>query len=687
MKFSGLWRAHHAEDNLRRDFPLIDLDDSKWPEIPVPGHWGLVDGFKDADGPLFYRTQFELEPPKSNQRFWLDLNGIFSQGDVWVDGSFLGVTEGYFFPHSLELTDVLKKQKEHLLAIEVTSPPDEEESEKRSLTGFNNQNFNLGGIWQPVHLRATGPIAFRHLRAVCVDANPTVATLAVRAVVETTHPCLTIFKTKILGIDHRHRQPLAAGENRVEWIIRIPRPALWWPHELGEQPLINAEFTLSTETGEISDRREKQIGFRSVRMKGQHWLINGEKIFLRGANVASLSQDLAGITTESANSCIEQALEANLNLIRVKGHVTHPSFYDAADRAGMLIWQDMPLTGGYHRSVREQGMRQARELVDNFGHHPSIIVWCGHDSPDPVDTTRSAPSLIEQQKPTWARSILDESIRRSLRRQDPSRPAIASSGTLPSLPRPQESNSHLWFGWHQGRAQDLAAYLDQQPWAGKFVSAFGSYSVPEDLKINSEQWPIFDFAKLDVEDENTLDTLLRVFPPEMFSDFENWSATTRSQQAYLLKTQIEILRRRKYRPGGGFTFDSLFDHRHETTSGVIDQRGNFKPAYNAVSAACAQTIIIADPFFDLITSEQIVATNVTAIHDGREPIQQALVTSRLTIGDETHINKWEGNIGADAAKHIGRIEYAVPRDVESVNLILELESEEATAYNQYTYTK
>ena len=51
------------------------------------------------------------------------------------------------------------------------------------------------------------------------------------------------------------------------------------------------------------------------------------------------------------------------------------------------------------------------------------------------------------------------------------------------------------------------------------------------------------------------------------------------------------------------------------------------------------------------------------------------------------INKWEGNIEADAAKHIGRIEYAIPRDVESVNLILELESEEATAYNQYTYTK
>ena len=48
---------------------------------------------------------------------------------------------------------------------------------------------------------------------------------------------------------------------------------------------------------------------------------------------------------------IFKGIEANLDLIRVAGHVTHPSFYAAADKAGMLIWQDMPLKGGYHNSV------------------------------------------------------------------------------------------------------------------------------------------------------------------------------------------------------------------------------------------------------------------------------------------------------------------------------------------------
>ena len=36
MKLSGVWRAHCADDTLRRDFPLVDFDDANWSEVPVP---------------------------------------------------------------------------------------------------------------------------------------------------------------------------------------------------------------------------------------------------------------------------------------------------------------------------------------------------------------------------------------------------------------------------------------------------------------------------------------------------------------------------------------------------------------------------------------------------------------------------------------------------------------------------
>ena len=112
------------------------------------------------------------------------------------------------------------------------------------------------------------------------------------------------FKTKILGIDHRHRQPLAAGENHVEWTVRIPRPQLWWPHELGAQPLVDAEFTLATEARLVTCRK-KNIGFRAIQDSHQ-WFINGGKIFLRGSNIDSLDRNLAEITYESALANIQR---------------------------------------------------------------------------------------------------------------------------------------------------------------------------------------------------------------------------------------------------------------------------------------------------------------------------------------------------------------------------------------------
>ena len=51
-------------------------------------------------------------------------------------------------------------------------------------------------------------------------------------------------------------------------------------------------------------------------------------------------------------------------------HVAPPALYDAADEAGLLLWQDFPMEGGYARGVRKQAARQARAMVELLGHHP-----------------------------------------------------------------------------------------------------------------------------------------------------------------------------------------------------------------------------------------------------------------------------------------------------------------------------
>src|SRR5438105_3795376 len=130
-----MWRAAAADEGLRRAFPSDELDDSSWAEVDVPGHWRSSPAFANHDGPLLYRRRFETPRPGEGRRWWLVFDGLFYLGDVWLDGSYVGDTEGYFFPHTFEVTDALRERAEHLLAVEVGCARPTDLTAKRQLTG------------------------------------------------------------------------------------------------------------------------------------------------------------------------------------------------------------------------------------------------------------------------------------------------------------------------------------------------------------------------------------------------------------------------------------------------------------------------------------------------------------------------------------------------------------------------
>ncbi|MGZ6899043.1 MAG: hypothetical protein ACXVJZ_16585, partial [Acidimicrobiia bacterium] len=72
--------------------------------MSVPHHWRAEPAFADHDGPVLYRRRFTrptADPSDATgrhdrRRWFLELDGIFYYGDVWLDGEYLGATEGYF---------------------------------------------------------------------------------------------------------------------------------------------------------------------------------------------------------------------------------------------------------------------------------------------------------------------------------------------------------------------------------------------------------------------------------------------------------------------------------------------------------------------------------------------------------------------------------------------------------------
>ena len=177
VELSGPWRALAADDELRRDGIGLDVDDYEWLSVEVPGHWRSSTPCAKSDGPILYRRRFDLPAPEPGRRRWVTFDGIFYQADVWLDGAYLGDPEGYFFPHSFDVTALSRLGDDHVLAVEVTCKPERGTTGRRNITGLFQhseavaRDWNPGGIWRPVLVYDTGPVS--SIGCACCAATPT----------------------------------------------------------------------------------------------------------------------------------------------------------------------------------------------------------------------------------------------------------------------------------------------------------------------------------------------------------------------------------------------------------------------------------------------------------------------------------------------------------------------------------
>jgi beta-mannosidase len=683
MDLGGAWRAAVADEDLRRTWLDTD-DDHDWDPVTVPGHWRSDRSFADSDGPLLYRTRFEHDGPADpDERWWLRFDGIFYQGDVWLDGSYVGDTEGYFFPHTFEVTESLAARREHTLGVEVTCNPPGDLTAKRNITGsFQHAPYidpasNPAGIWRPVRLERTGPVRIRHVRVLCRDANDRLATVAFRAVLDAATACEVTLRSTVGEREVIEQRRLAAGENQVEWTIGIDEPALWWPHALGNQPLHEAtvEVTPLDSSGEPvgtgpSHRVVRQVGLREVHLKSWVLHVNGERIFLKGASQGPSTLRLAEATAEDLARDVQLAKDANLDLLRLHAHVSRPELYVAADEAGMLIWQDFPLYRGYSRSIRKQAQRQAREAVDLLAHHPSVAIWCAHDEPLTIDheagaglddLTAPARYVLAQELPSWNRSILDRSVKRAIEKADGSRPVIAHSGVLPHPPQLDGTDTHVSFGWNHGDDRDLPGFARALPRLVRFVSGFGSQSVPDTAGFaHPDQWPTLDWEALAEHHGMAATVFERRIPAVDHPSFRSWQQATQEYQAELLRHHVETLRRLKYRPTGGFATVGFADSQPAISAAVLDHERVPKAAYAALALACRPVIVVADRLPAEVVSGDTLALDVHVISDLRTPIELLEVGARLSwIGGE---QRWRfgGAVAADTCIRVGTLQVEVP---------------------------
>jgi len=673
------WRVRERTDDLATTYWRSDLDDSDWADTVVPGQWATTPGIAPGGGPKAYRLGFSLPPIGRDRRARVRARGVFYYAHYWLDDAYLGDRHGYFLPHEVDATAALRASGDHVLAIEVECPTQTDRTAKTIVTGVFSHwdaidpEFNPGGIWQPVDVVVTGPAYLAYTTVQCRKVSPAAARLAVRIGIDSDaeRRCRVELTLREAGsgdvADARTQEvDLVEGVTGVELALAVSQPRLWWPHKLGDQPLYVLEATLTGLDGEQWDRAERTTGLRELTVDDWTFSVNGERMFVRGANHAPTRMALVDASAEASLADVRLAKDANLDLLRVHAHVAQDHLYDAADREGLLLWQDFPLQWGYSRRIRKDAVAQARELVRTRGHHPSIALWCCHNEPLAVEITdvaemsgwqaaRAAASLLA---PSWNKNRLDPALRRAFEDEDPTRFCDEKSGELPS-PWSGGTDTHMYCGWYVGEMRHFGRLAGSFPALTRFVSEFGAQALPRTELLEAMgcgQWPDIDWDLLSERHSAQPSLLHRYVDPDDHGDLASYVDATQRYQGELLKYHIELLRRSKYAPTGGFALFQFADAYPAVTWSILDADREPKLGYRYVRDACADVIVCAQwPAATYAPGEQ-VALDLYVVSDLRRPLHD--LELEASLGASTH--RYRGEVDADSTAHAGRFTAPAP---------------------------
>lgn len=152
------------------------------------------------------------------------------------------------------------------------------------------------------------------------------------------------------------------GHHRVR--MEIVQPQRWWPANMGDQPLYELKVSLIADN-ELVDVWDGSVGLTSVRRRAP-----------RDSSVLMVNGEECAITTVIPVDLIDERHLLPVSgdsLMIVRGHWGPDVLYDAADRAGILLVQCVP--------VDNEGRPEAivADQIDRLSGHPSLAGWyVGH---------------------------------------------------------------------------------------------------------------------------------------------------------------------------------------------------------------------------------------------------------------------------------------------------------------------
>ena len=180
-------------------------------------------------------------------------------------------------------------------------------------------------------------------------------------------------------------------EVTVDGIV-LGNPELWWPNTYGEQPLYTANVSVSTK-GAVQDQKTFKFGIREFTypIDGNRLSIycNGIRILAKGGNWG-MDDGLKTDTPKKYDDKMRLHAESNFTMIRNwVGMTNNRAFYDAADKYGILIWDDFWLANpvdGPNPDDEAMFLDNAVDKIKKNRHHAALALYCGRNESRPPKT-------------------------------------------------------------------------------------------------------------------------------------------------------------------------------------------------------------------------------------------------------------------------------------------------------------
>ena len=414
MSLNGTWKFNLVSEPSERPLNFFEegFDASGWDNLPVPSNWEMHGydkpiynnvEYPHANTPPFIKARpgyndngsnYGINPVGSyirtfvvpedwdGRRTFIHFGGIYSAAFVWVNGEYVGYTQGANNVAEFDITKNLKKG-ENKLAVQVFRWSDGSYLECQDM-------FRMSGIFRDVYLYNVPMTAVRdHYITSKMSVDRFSAEVNVHVEIDNRDfiPGLKTIKAQMYDPSGE----LVAEESTViNTAAKIESPSGDIKFEVFNLKLWSAEkpnlYTVRIIQYNEDEKEEMafstKYGFRDIVIKNSLVYINGERVFFKGVNRHDTHPVYGrAVTTESMLQDVLLMKQNNINTIRTSHYPNAAKMYAMFDYYGLYCCDEADLEDHANQSISDRKswvpafVDRINRMVLRDRNHASVVMW------------------------------------------------------------------------------------------------------------------------------------------------------------------------------------------------------------------------------------------------------------------------------------------------------------------------